>query len=547
MAPRISVIVAVFNPGPHFDDLISSFLRQTLPPDQFEVLLCDDGSDEATQVRLDAVAAAHPHLKVLKLEHSGWPGTPRNVGIDTAAGKYVFFCDHDDTFGDEALQRLADYADENNSDVVVGRLTGVGRTLPRGMFRRNIPNAVLGQDPLLEILTPHKLFRTAFIREHGIRFPDGKVRLEDHMFVMKAYFAASVISILADYPCYYWTKRTDQPSASATLIVPDHYYHYLGVVLDIVEENVGPGPERDALLQHWYRGKVLKRLAGRHLLRYSEEYRRQLLEVVRPFAIKRFSPDVDRFLAFPMRMRSALLRADRVDGLLALAEIEAGLKSSAQVTSIGWDDSNRLRIEIEAKVFFEDGSELQFEPTPATEVKPAGWRWVPPTAFTPEVMADEVLEAGPDVAASRVEVYVRARHDGSDYVQPEADAAGQNEPGRMRTTITIDPRTARLGRPVTKDSDLIAQVSYAGWNFGTSLRIDPDVLEAAQLSEHIIGNRAFSLYTRGTGRLTLRARKLPKPVVAVVEKTQPLLRARVIRNGRRIASRVRRRLLRIIS
>jgi hypothetical protein len=318
-------------------------------------------------------------------------------------------------------------------------------------------------------------------------------------------------------------------------------------VLDIVEENVGPGPERDALLQHWYRGKVLKRLAGRHLLRYTEEYRTQLLEVVRPFAMKRFSPDVDRFLAFPMRMRSALLRADRVDGLLALAEIEAGLKSSAQVTSIGWDDSNRLRIEIEAKVFFEDGSELQFEPTPATETKPAGWRWVPPTPFTPEVMTDEVLAAGPDVAASRVEVYVRARHDGSDYVQPEEDAAPQSEPGRLRTTITIDPRTARLGRPVTKDSDLIAQVSYAGWNFGTSLRIDPDVLEAAQLSEHIIGNRAFSLYTRGTGRLTLRARKLPKPVKVVVEKTQPLLRARVIRNGRRIASRVRRRLLRIIS
>jgi glycosyltransferase involved in cell wall biosynthesis len=553
VAPRISVIVAVYNPGPHFDDLIDSFLRQTLPPDEFEVLLCDDGSDEATQIRLDAVSAAHPHLKVLKLEHSGWPGTPRNVGIDTAAGKYVFFCDHDDTFGDEALQRLADYADENNSDVVVGRLTGVGRTLPRGIFRQNIPNAVLGKDPLLEILTPHKLFRTAFIREHGIRFPDGKVRLEDHMFVMKAYFAANVVSILADYPCYYWTKRTDQPSASATLIVPDYYYRYLGVVLDIVEENVGPGPDRDALLQHWYRGKVLKRLAGRHLLRYSEEYRTELMDVVRPFAMKRFSPEVDKFLTFPMRMRSALLRADRVDGMLELAGIEAGLKATANVTSIGWDESNRLRLEIEAQVFLEDETELEFEPSPATETTPAGWRWRPPVTFAPEVMTDDLLEAGPDVAASRIEIFVRARHDGSDYVQPVENPAPQDGPGRLRTTITIDPPTARLGRPVTKYSDLIAQVSYAGWNFGTSVRIDPEVLAAAQLPDHIIGRRVFSVGTRGTNRLFLRARRLPKPipkppkpVVPLVEQAAPLLRTRVIRQGRRIASQVRSRFLRII-
>ena len=562
MGTRISVIVAVYNPGPHFDDLVGSLLRQTLPADQFEVLFCDDGSDEETQARLDAVSAAHPHLKTLKLEHSGWPGSPRNVGIDTAVGKYVFFCDHDDTFGDEALQRLADYADQNSSDVVIGKLTGVGRSLPRGIFRQNIPNAVLGQDPLLEILTPHKLFRTEFIREHGIRFPAGKVRLEDHMFVLKAYFAADVISVLADYPCYYWTRRTDKPSASASLIEPEHYYHYLGVVLDIVEENVAPGPARDALLQHWYRGKVLKRLAGRHFVAYPDEYRDELLAVVRPFALKRFAPEVDQYLSFPMRLRSALLRADRADGLRALAEVESGLKAEANVTSISWDESRRLRLEIEARVSFEDGSELEFEPVAAVAavesagaVAATGWRWRPPVAFAPEVVTDALLDAGPDLAAARIEVFVRARHDSSDYVQPLADSQAPVEawggPGVMRTTIVIDPRSARSGRSVTKYSDLVAQVSYAGWNFGTSVRIDPELLAAAELSERIIGRRAFTVLTRGNNRLYLKARRLPapppKPVVPKpVVKEKPVLRTRVVRKARRIAGQVRRRLLRAI-
>jgi glycosyltransferase involved in cell wall biosynthesis len=540
MATRISVIVAVYNPGPHFDDLIESFLRQSMPATDFEVLLCDDGSDQETQARLDAVAAAHSHLKVLKLEHSGWPGSPRNAGIDAAAGKYVFFADHDDSFGDEALQRLADYADQNDSDVVVGRLTGVGRSLPRGMFRRNIPNAVLGQDPLLEILTPHKLFRTEFIREHGIRFPDGKVRLEDHMFVMKSYFAANVISILADYPCYYWTKRTDKPSASATLIEPVHYFQYLRVVLDIVEENVEPGPARDALLQHWYRGKVLKRLSGRHFLRFTPEYRKGFLDVIRPLVHDRFGPQVDQHLAFPMRVRSALLRADRVDGLEALARIESGLKASAEATSIEWDESGRLRLQIEAQVRFADGSELEFEKSSD------GWRWLPPEAFPADAVADTVLEAGPDLAAARIEVFVRARHDGSDYVQPAEDQPVPTGPGTLRTTITIDPRDARAGRSVTKHSDLIAQVSYAGWNFGSSVRIDPERLAALGLADRTIGRRVFTLETRGSNLLFLKATRLPPVVRTVPAAIRPVFRARAVRRARRIAGRIRRRLLKVI-
>jgi len=546
IGPRISVIVAVYNPGPHFDDLMDSLTRQTLPADQFEILLCDDGSDEATRLRLDAVAIAHEHVKVLRLEHSGWPGSPRNCGIDAAAGKYVFFCDHDDRMGDQALQRLADYADENNSDVVVGKLVGVGRALPRGMFRANIPNAVLGRDPLLEILTPHKLFRTEFIREHGIRFPDGKVRLEDHMFVMRSYFAADVVSILADYPCYYWTKRQDQPSASASLIEPEYYFRYLEVVLDIVEENVAPGPVRDLLLAHWYRGKVLKRLAGAAMLRYTEEYWAGLLDVVRPLVAARFGPEIDPYLSFPMRVRSALLRADRPAALVALAQVEAGFSAAARVTSIGWDDDGFLRLEVEAEVAL-DGTAPVFEPVATGGAEPR-WIWRPPAELrstAPDVLTDDLLDVGADLAGGRIEVFVRARHDGADYVQPADPQPSPTEPGALRLVVTIDPRTARAGRAVTRYSDLVAQVTYAGWNFGTALRIAPEVLAAADLSERVIGRRVFTVGTRGSDRLFLKARRVPtppKPAPPVVVPPLAPRRTQAVRKVRRVLGRLRRRL-----
>ena len=60
------------------------------------------------------------------LPHTGWPGTPRNAGLDAATGTYVFFADHDDHFGDDALRTMVDHADAWGSDVLVPRLTRVG-------------------------------------------------------------------------------------------------------------------------------------------------------------------------------------------------------------------------------------------------------------------------------------------------------------------------------------------------------------------------------------------------------------------------------------
>ena len=219
---RVSVIVPVFRPGEGFDELLESLDRQSLPSTEFEILLCDDGSGEPTGDRLQRAARARSNVRVLTLPHTGWPGTPRNHGVDAARGEYVFFSDQDDRLFPDALQQLCDYADRHSSDVVIGKVVGVGRKIPRQIFRRDIPHAVLGKDPLLELLTPHKLFRTSFLREHGIRFPDGRVRLEDHLFVMQAYFKARTISVLASRPCYAWLKN--EGSASSSRIDPVTYF-----------------------------------------------------------------------------------------------------------------------------------------------------------------------------------------------------------------------------------------------------------------------------------------------------------------------------------
>ena len=496
MPVRVSVVVAVHDPGPQFEDLVDSLLAQTLPAREFEVLFCDDGSDAPTRARLAAVTAGQPHWQVLALEHSGWPGKPRNAGIDAARGRYLFFADHDDALGAEALERLCDLADTLGSDVVVGKLVGVGRTLPLGTFARDVERAVLGVDPLLDLLTPHKLFRTAFVREQGIRFPEGRVRLEDHLFVMRAYFAARVISILASYPCYYWAVRQDRPSASAGLIDPAPYYASMEQVLDVVEAGAGRGELLDRLLPHWYGTKVLRRLGGAALLDYPDGYAAQLLAVARPLVARRFPARIDVHLPFPLRVRSALLRAGRDADLHALAAVEAAITGWATATAVRWTDDGRLRVDVRAGVT--GAAALVF--VPAAPGGPAA-RWRPPVPLAPDVATPDVLDAGDDLARDDVQLFLRDEEDSAFY--------GQGEPAPGATvTAFVDPRTGRSGRPVTARSALLVQVRHAGWVEVVPVQVDAAVLAAAG-AHRVVGRQVLRVGRTADGYLLLEAEQTP--------------------------------------
>src|SRR5690606_13537481 len=121
---KVSVVVPVYNPGKHIEDLITSLLRQDLPRDEYEVIFVDGGSTDETPARLDALAAEEPGVTVIHEEASGWSGKPRNVGIDTARGEYIMFVDNDDWLADQALRRMYDYAIANGADILVPKMAG---------------------------------------------------------------------------------------------------------------------------------------------------------------------------------------------------------------------------------------------------------------------------------------------------------------------------------------------------------------------------------------------------------------------------------------
>lgn len=192
---KVSVVVPTYNSGTHIEPLIDSMLGQTMPREAFEVIFVDDGSTDDTPARLEALAAEYEHFRVIRIPNSGWPGKPRNTGVAQARGEYVQFVDHDDRMAPEALERLYAMGVRNGSDIVIGKVASnfTARSVPHGLMSRTRESCTVWNAPLIDSVTAHKTFRTAFLRENGIVFPEGPWIMEDLIFMTRAYLKASVV------------------------------------------------------------------------------------------------------------------------------------------------------------------------------------------------------------------------------------------------------------------------------------------------------------------------------------------------------------------
>ncbi|GAB3409937.1 glycosyltransferase family 2 protein [Flindersiella endophytica] len=344
---KMSVIVAVYNPGKYLPRCVESLLRQSLNSDSYEIILVDDGSTDGSSAILDDYAAAHANVRVHHQENSGWPGKPRNVGIDLARGRYVQFVDQDDVLGPEALERQFDFAVRNDCDVLVGKIVNTVGAVAHNLFSRNHGNCTLDEVPLIRSLSPHKVFKLDFLREHGIRFPEGKCRLEDQLFMVKAYLDARTISVLADYPCYYWLLRDDGKHASRSWSAPEGYFVNLRGVLDAVMARTEPGPFRDRILSRFLEQEMLHRL-GMPLHRFGPKRRAELYGEIRKLYLERFHGQSVLDVISPiMRVRAALLAEDRMDTLMEFALRVDGIRGDVRLHNVGWQQgrlSGRLTL-----------------------------------------------------------------------------------------------------------------------------------------------------------------------------------------------------------
>jgi len=390
------VVVPIWNPGPYLDRCVNSLLAQTLEPGQYDVVLVDDGSTDGTGDRLDALAEQHSHFTVVHQPNSGWPGRPRNVGVDRATGDWVQFVDQDDSLAPDALRRLVALGDQASADIVIGKVSSNFRPIDQELFTTTRMNASLLDTPLINSVTPHKMFRRGFLLDHDLRFPEGKRRLEDQLFMVRAYLAANVVAVLADYNCYFYLQRDDKRNAGSRKIVPARYYRFLEEVLDAVVDGTEPGELRDHLLRRFLRNEVLRKSTNERILRRTQAERHELWQVAGDLVERRFPPSVVEGVTVLDRLTARLLRNGDEAGLLDLAERRSAVSVGALVESAdpihdaaapGW------RLAVSAELQHRDGSPVEL-------IREADGSWLLDPRLFPDGQLSHHYELANDLAVA---------------------------------------------------------------------------------------------------------------------------------------------------
>jgi glycosyltransferase involved in cell wall biosynthesis len=105
-ADDVSVVIPVYNRVRMLKRAIQSVLSQTIRPR--EILVIDDGSDDALAPKIAKMAALDPIVRVLRQPVNRGAANARNRGFRAATGRYIALLDSDDCWMPEKLQRQLD-------------------------------------------------------------------------------------------------------------------------------------------------------------------------------------------------------------------------------------------------------------------------------------------------------------------------------------------------------------------------------------------------------------------------------------------------------
>lgn len=115
--PQVSIIMPCHNGEEYLPDSITSVLSQTYT--DWELLVVDDSSTDNSVIIIEDFCKKDSRIKLLHTEKSsGMPATPRNVGINAAAGRFIAFLDCDDMWLPTKLEHQLPLFETKNVVVV---------------------------------------------------------------------------------------------------------------------------------------------------------------------------------------------------------------------------------------------------------------------------------------------------------------------------------------------------------------------------------------------------------------------------------------------
>ena len=152
--PALSVVLATHNRGPLLRRLLEQLATQTLPADQFEVIVVDDGSAEPAESFVKDLQTPYA-LKFVRQQNAG-AAAARHNGLSVASGRIAVVTDDDMKVPSTFLEAHLRHHQDGQRRVVLGEIR---------------PDEQLDAMPLFERL------RAFHLRRLAVRWVEGSAKI----------------------------------------------------------------------------------------------------------------------------------------------------------------------------------------------------------------------------------------------------------------------------------------------------------------------------------------------------------------------------------
>ncbi len=232
----VSIIIPCYNAEANLDATIASVQAQT--SGDWEIVAIDDGSADATYVKLQKLAAEDKRIRVIHQENQGVSAS-RNNGIRNAVGDIIYFLDSDDLIEPGLVDKLEREFKDNPDMAIFGfRLENsdgsISTHIPKSDDRMELLRMFLTNRSPIHICSG--AYSRKFLEENKLRFDIATAYSEDREFVCYALFAACKVKVIKiPYYTYKWypdsimrRKIYDEKKFSSVLACERMYHRLAG-------------------------------------------------------------------------------------------------------------------------------------------------------------------------------------------------------------------------------------------------------------------------------------------------------------------------------
>ena len=207
---KVSIIIPVYNAERYLQRCIDSLTAQTYR--NIELIFVDDGSRDGSADIIKSASKRDSRIQILSQNNSG-PSAARNRGMDCATGRYLMFCDSDDTVSTTWCEKHVNTIRAYPDAWIVSGIQTMGEDGSLLAFTKFVPGSgIFDKAAYFELFrcgysgsVDNKIFDLTRVRSEGIRFDESRRRGEDVIFAV-AYFMKTANIVVIDELLYQYYR-----------------------------------------------------------------------------------------------------------------------------------------------------------------------------------------------------------------------------------------------------------------------------------------------------------------------------------------------------